>query len=418
MFEKLRRKFIFIAMFSVTVVLIGVMSFINIFYYLQANQNADRVLNYLAQHDGRFPEGGLHPEYPFSEETPFETRFFTVSVDEENDVTSINMGHIAAILPSQAYFYAAKVIESGRTSGYIGSYKYLKTDTKNGCRVIFLDCQTELQSIGFLIASSLGIGCVSLVIIFILISLLSKPLIEPVVQNIKKQRQFIADASHEIKTPLAIISADTDVIEIVHGKDEWTESIKEQIIRLNDLIKSMLALSKMEGDLPKNVITEFDISQVVAERADSFRPMAVNEEKTFDVDVAPQMRFTGYKEGIDQLTSVLLNNAFKYTDEHGTICLKLFKKGKNAVMEISNTTNVMPEGDLNRLFDRFYRADSSRSRETGSYGIGLSIAQAVVNQHRGSITAKQIDENTIQFRVVLAPQRMSDTIKDMDTKKT
>ncbi len=401
MVAKLRKRFIIIAMFSVSIVLIGVLSFINIFYFLQINKNADYILKYLSNNDGRFPDKKSDSEYPISEETPFETRFFTVRTDSNNMITQINMGHIAAILPSQAYRYAEQVMESGQKSGYLGSYKYMVSESDDGNTIIFLDRSAEISGLGFLVVSSLTILGVSLAVIFALLSVLSKKILEPIIQNIEKQKQFITDASHEIKTPLAIISADTDVIEIESGKSEWTGSIKEQIVRLNELIKSMLTLSKMDSEMPDNVITKFNLSALAEQTAEEFTPVAVNEHKTFNIEVLPDIQFTGNKDGVKQLISVFLNNAFKYTNDNGTITLSVFKKGKSVYIDLTNTTDNMPEGDLKRLFDRFYRADKSRSRETGSYGIGLSIAQAVTEQHKGSISAKQMTEDIIRFRAVL-----------------
>lgn len=404
MFQKLRKKFIFIAMFSVTVVLIGILAIINIFYYLQINNSSEQVLKYLAFNNGKFPEKSYsygNSDLPFSLETPYQTRYFTITYNTDDDTTTINMGHVAAILPSEAYNYGQQIFRSGKKEGFYKNYKFLVVDTKDGYLAIFLDWSTEIQSMSFLAMTSLLILGVSLVIIFILISLWSKPIIEPVINNVKKQRQFITDASHEIKTPLAIISADTDVIEILHGKDEWTESIKEQIRRLNELIKGMLTLSKMDSDMPKDIIKEFNLSKTVNEMADDFKPIAINEKKNYTINVEPDIKFSGNEEGVKQLISVLLNNAFKYTDDQGNITLNIRKKGKSVIVDLLNTTDSMPEGDLQKLFDRFYRADSSRSRETGSYGIGLSIAQAVVQQHKGTIVAEKVNDNTILFQAIL-----------------
>lgn len=404
MFQKLRKKFISIAMFSVTIVLIGILAIINIFYYVQVDHSSQEVLKYLAKNDGKFPESSFSygkENAPFSLETPYQTRFFTISYNIEDDLTSINMGHIAAILPSEAYNYGQEVLRRGKSSGFYKGFKYLLTQTKEGYLIIFLNWSTELRDFGMLLISSITIILISLVIIFVMLNFLSKPIIEPVIENARKQRQFITDASHEIKTPLAIISADTDVIEILHGKDEWTDSIKEQIHRLNELIKSMLTLSKMDADVPSDIIKEFNLSESVKETAMDFKPIAITEGKSFNINVEPDIKFNGNEEGINQLISVLLNNAFKYTNDKGNITLTLRKKNKGVTIDLLNTTDVMPKGDLNKLFDRFYRADKSRSRETGSYGIGLSIAKAVAQQHKGSINAERVDDKTILFQATL-----------------
>lgn len=406
MFQKLRKKFIFIAMFSVTVVLIGIVSFINITYYLQINRNADKVIDYITYNGGKFPENGTSYSYgnrdnPLSGETPYRTRFFTVTFNELDDVTSINLGHVVAILPSEAYNYALSVMGSNKKSGYFGNYKFKVTKIQNGELIVFLDMDQELENLSYLVISSVAVALGSFFVILLLISFLSKPIIEPIIQNALKQRQFITDASHELKTPLSIISADADVIEILHGKDEWTVSIKEQIQRLTKLIQDMLTLSRMDADIPANSITQFNISDIIQTTAEEFKPIAINEQKDFIINIEPEIQFSGNMEGVKQLISVLLNNAFKYTDDRGKIDLEVKRKGKSTVIELSNTTDTVPEGDLKRLFDRFYRADSSRSRETGSYGIGLSIAQAISQQHKGNINAIKLNDHEILFKAVL-----------------
>ncbi len=404
MFQKLRRKFITIAMFSVTVVLIGIIAILNLFYFLQLNRDADDVLNFLLAHNGSFPEDSFsynNRHNLFSGETPYRTRYFSVSFNTESGETAINMGHIASILPSEAYNYALTVADSGKTQGIYRGYKYKIKYTNTGYEIVFLDFGSELTTLRTLILLSLLILFVSLIIIFVLISLLSRPIINPVIENIQKQKRFITDASHEIKTPLSIISADTDVIEILHGEDEWTQNIKDQVVRMNDLVKDLLILSKMESAVPSEIVTKFNASEVISKRADTFDPIAVSENKHYIKSIEKDVEFKGYEDGIDKLVSVLLNNSFKYTPEDGTISLNVSKQGKSIIIVCSNTTDKMPSGNLNRLFDRFYRSDNSRSRETGSYGIGLSIAKAVVEQHKGNISVEKVNRNLISFRAVL-----------------
>lgn len=405
MFKKLRKRFTLVTMLAVTLVLSGILGIINLVYYFQESKEADRVLNFLEENNGTLPEEYFNygdKKSDFSIETPYTTRYFTVNVNNITGVTSINMGHVAAIQPSEAYNYALAVADIGKKTGIYKDYKYEISTTKNGYNIIFLDWEDSLDGIYKLIVASFFILIISLLIIYVLIWLLSKPLVEPIIRNIERQKRFITDASHEIKTPLSIILADTDVLEIIHGPDEWTEGIKEQVHRLSDLIKGMLTLAKMENVEPTSQFSKFNLSDSIHKVANGFNSIALSEGKTFNQSISDDLIINGNEESIDQLVSVLLNNAFKYSKDDGLIDLRVYKKGKNIVIDCINSTNSMPEGDLNRLFDRFYRSDDSRSRETGSYGIGLSIAKAAVEQHKGSITAQKLNDNVIMFRSIIS----------------
>ena len=205
---------------------------------------------------------------------------------------------------------------------------------------------------------------------------------------------FISNVSHEIKTPLAIISANTEVLEMVSEPNEWTVSIKNQITRLNGLLKELLSLAKMEEEKPALTMADFNISDAVYDAASPFTTLAETKGKKLTIDVANGLSYHGDEGAIRQLVSILTENAVKYADEGGEIAVKLFTShnGKETDLEVSNTCKEPPQGDLTKLFDRFYRDDSSRSRskgeKKGGYGIGLSIAQAIVRSHKSKISCK------------------------------
>jgi signal transduction histidine kinase len=235
--------------------------------------------------------------------------------------------------------------------------------------------------------------------------MIAKKAIAPIANAVEKQKTFITDAGHELKTPLSIINANTDVLEIMYEKNEWTESIKNQTLRLNELIKSMLTLAKFDSE--RNVeFAEFDVSETVKYVAETFMTLVKAQGKTLEVTVAPKLCIKGYSDSIKQLITLLLDNAIKYTNENGIIKLNAYTVGKNVRIEVSNTCDKLPsESDMINIFRRFYRADTSRSRETGSFGIGLSIAKAISELHKGKIYACALNENTICFNVVLPKDR-------------
>ena len=237
--------------------------------------------------------------------------------------------------------------------------------------------------------------------VFLLVVVLSKKAIEPVAQSYEKQKRFITDAGHEIKTPLTIIDADTTILEMEYGENEWLSDINIQTKRLADLTNDLIYLSKMEEENKKMETIEFPFSDVVEEVAQSFQNLATVQKKVFQMDIKPMVSIKGDEKSIRQLISILLDNAVKYCGENGNIRLSVWKKGKSTMMSVYNTTKEMKKENLDHLFDRFYRTDESRNSQTGGYGIGLSIAQAVVIAHKGKIQASSEDGRSLLITVTL-----------------
>ena len=405
MIRKLQRKFVLIAIGSLSLVIIVLIGTVNLINLYQMDQQVEQLLEILSNNDGRFPEfkKGSPPNRikGMTPETQFETRYFLVRINDRDEIIQIDTGHIAAVSSSDAKEYAEEVLNEKKLSGYDDSYKYKVTEYKNGGKlIIFIDCSIRIQSVinFFIVSCSIAILCI--LIVFLLVSIFSKRAIRPVLDSMRKQKQFITDAGHEIKTPLAIISANTEVIEMMEGETEWTKSIKNQVKRLSDLVKNLLILSKLEEEQKNQVLIDFSISDVVEEMASSFRPLAEKQGKQVEISVQKGLILNGDEANIRQLVSILVDNSVKYADENGKIQISLKQKGKIALMQVYNDCHTVPEGDLNQLFERFYRADCSRARETGGYGIGLSIAKAIVQTHKGKITAKRQGDG-ICFQVSL-----------------
>lgn len=238
--------------------------------------------------------------------------------------------------------------------------------------------------------------------VLILMILLSKHIVRPFSENYEKQKRFITDAGHEIKTPITIINADTEVLEMDTGPNEWIDDIRVQTERLSHLTKDLIYLARIEEGENRTQMIEFPLSELISETAVSFQAPARKDSKTFTIQIEPLLSLYGDEENIRKLVSILLDNALKYSDENGHIQLTLEKKGKHVQLTVSNTTqDKLNKEQLTHLFDRFYRMDASRNSETGGYGIGLSIAQAVVQMHKGTISVTAVGEHKIQFTILL-----------------
>lgn len=423
MISRLRRKFVMTAMGALLIMLVLLMGFINILYITEMTSNAGMMLQILLDNNGVFPVEEFLPgppeenadaepaEEPRDEprwwlesfesvnrvEAPFETRYYSALVHGDTADT-IDAEHIAAITETKAMQMALQVVADDRESGYLGVYKFGTVTHEDGTvLVVFVDCSSRFASSIQLLQITLTIGGAALVLMFIIVYLLSGLAVAPAAQSIEKQKRFISDAGHELKTPLAVISANVDVLEMDGDKNEWTQSIRHQVCRMTDLVNNMLTLSRMEEGGAREFYADVDLSQCMQESAQTYSVVAVAKERPYEVDIAPDIHMTGDRKALAQLSSILLDNAMKYSNAGGRIAVRLTADDRWIRYEVQNTCDELPEGDLERLFDRFYRADSSRSREKGGYGIGLSVAKAICENHGGMISAQREEGNVILF---------------------
>lgn len=409
MIKKLQRKFIMITMGSLALVMVILLGSINTVNLYQIDRKVNGALKILSENQGRFPTyrkgklpvNDLHFGFEMNEETPFETRYFVVKLSKDKSIREIDTSHIAAVSSDDAATYAKKILSSNKSNGYKDIYKYTIVSTPDGYMLVFMDCRSQIQMATLFLLTSCGVALITLLLVFILVSILSKKAINPIIENMEKQKQFITDAGHEIKTPLAIISANADVLELTVGKNEWISSTRNQIIRLDKLVKNLLTLSKMDEGNIKLVFTDFDLSDVVFKTTSPFETIAETQNKKLIMDINPGIKLHGDENSINQLISTLVDNAMKYSNEEGTIKVSLSSTKKGSKLEVYNTADEIDKENLDKLFDRFYRADSSRSRESGGYGIGLSIAKSIVQAHHGKISVKSDDGKSIYFTVLL-----------------
>ena len=405
MIRKLRVKFIAISMISTMTVLFLIIGSINLLNYREMSTNADMILNILIENNGKLPDNIYQSQRKkhtnISPETSFESRYFTVFIENNTETYDVDTDKIAAVDQQKAIQFARKIKKNREKHGFISKYRYVKQETSEGITIYFLDCTKSMLSFKAFLVSSIFVSILGVTAVFLLVVVLSKKAIEPVAQSYEKQKRFITDAGHEIKTPLTIIDADTTILEMEYGENEWLSDINIQTKRLADLTNDLIYLSKMEEENTKIEMIEFPFSDVVEEVAQSFQNLATVQKKVFQTDIKPMVSIKGDEKSIRQLISILLDNAVKYCGENGNIRLSVWKKGKNTMMSVYNTTNEMKKENLDHLFDRFYRMDESRNSQTGGYGIGLSIAQAIVIAHKGKIQASSEDGQSLLITVTL-----------------
>ncbi len=401
MIRKLRIRFILAAMISLILVMTVIMTTIGILNYHNIMTRADQQLQILVDNNGTFPQKLGSTNRDFSPEMPFDTRYFFVSFDQDQQVQSMNTGKIASISNQQAITYANKALLANNTKGTIDTYRYfIYTDQSNTIHVCFLSCHRELSSFQNFLFNSILVSVIGYIAVLLLLIVTSNKIIKPVSESYEKQKRFITDAGHELKTPLTIISADTEVLEMDYGKNEWLSDIRKETSRLANLTNNLIFLSRME-EQPQMEKHVFSLSNVVKESVDDFKAVAKSQDKTFHAFIENDFMLCGDEVNIRRLLSILLENAVKYTDDHGYITVKLEQVHGQYRLQIINTTTHIDKSSLPHLFDRFYRTDKSRNTKTGGYGLGLSIALAIVNAHHGKITATTTDEKSLCMSVIL-----------------
>lgn len=406
--RRLRRKFILVAMGAVTVVLTLIIAGINIVNYSHVCKMADARLDYiLAGKDGidwgdeskAEPANGkdagdsqagvrIRHFEGMTAESPFDTRYFTVTIDA-GQVADVNTARIAAVGAKRAASIAARLHAKGWTSGFSGNYRYTTDVQDDEITYVFVDCSRELASFHSFLSASVAISCIGWLAVLAIVTVASGAVIRPMVESYSKQKRFITDASHEIKTPLAVIDAANEVQEIESGESEWTQSIREQVARLTALTERLVFLARMDEGSAGFTMTSIDLSEAVDKAAAPFESVAVSRGKRLSTSIACGVRAHADAAAVAQVVELLLDNATRYASEGSVIELSLRAvsrvQGKGATeLVVSNAVDELPEGDLDRLFDRFYRADVSRSSKTGGSGVGLSVVRAIAEAHGGS----------------------------------
>ena len=421
MIKKLKIRFIVLAMVSLTVLLSVIVAGMNIINYDKVVSDADTKIEVLEQNSVRIMlEDILNPFGDFKSDSDGdrlifghrgpgghsmtrdeaeESRFFMVSVDENGEVLQTYTDRISAVDSDDAAVYAERALASGKERGFAGDLRYSVSDTTSGSMITFLDCGRTLGSFRAFLRASVLMSLIGLIAVFFVILYFAGRIVRPVAESYEKQKRFITDAGHEIKTPLAIIKANIDLMDMELDnnkvdKDELRENlgdIDDQVDRLTGLTNDLVYLSRMEEAENSLVMTEVPLSDIVAETAASFEPLAEEKGKVIGTDIEKMITVQGSTKELEKLLSILLENAVKYSVPP-SVDVALRKEGKNAVLEVSNKTeNELTNEQLSHVFERFYRMDSSRNSQTGGHGIGLSMANAIVNAHGGHISAHTAD---------------------------
>ena len=410
--KKLRLKMIGIVFASVVAAFMVMTIILVMCFGAYRNRQADQITAMISENNGTVPQLKDYKQQQknsqaferyfnnYNEDSSYRTRFFRIFLDEDKKVTNVNMDHIAAVDEKKAVRMTKIAMLRRGKVGLVGSYRYRKEYKDGQVRsIIFLDCK-EYQSFYHLaVTITITVSTLLTCLITVIFAIASKRAVRPFEINSNRQKQFITDASHELKTPLAIISANAEVLQYKGDGNEWTQNIIDQTKHMGKLINQLLVLAKLDEVQEKSEKQEADLKLLLEETTRPFEEVATQKKVTLKLHLEEGVTIRVNREQIAQLVSILTENAAKYVNDGGKIVWRLTKTQHGAVLVVKNTTEKeLP--DTKRMFDRFYRSDSSRSSKTGGQGIGLSIAKKIVDSHKGSITAKAGD-GMVTFRVSL-----------------
>ena len=428
MIRRLRRRMILVVLAGLLLASAGLVAAINWMNWNSLEQQADQVLDMLAENNGQRPmpfdgesqrtpvrpEGTQPPERGLWEQKYIRNRgskalmnaasmtnFYTAVIDEGGQVLSWYSDRTDLYTDQEIADMALWAVQAGRDRGRNDTRFYCLTEKDGERLLIVVDSRLEIQNAESVLRLTVLVAVIEDALLSAGAVWLIRKMVKPVDEAMEKQKQFVWDASHELKTPLAVISANADVLAAEAGESKPLQYIQSEVRRTDSLIQNLLTLARMEKGTVQAEHAKFDLSRALLEVALPFESAVFEDGKTLDMDIPEGIEYTGDQEMIKQLAVILLSNAQKYSDDGGKIRVSLEAKGEKRILRVHNTGPAIPPEAQQRIFDRFYRVDSSHNREVEGNGLGLSIAQNIVSLHKGKITVHSAENEGTEFTVTL-----------------
>ncbi|UYO62958.1 HAMP domain-containing histidine kinase [Acetobacterium wieringae] len=404
MIKKLKRRFVATIMIILSLVFALILGSINYFNYQSSERQSISLLSVLADNDGVIPPatpvtpGAANPLPPdiFERE-----KTYSVKVNAATNLFTINGSSDTSQVSQEVLDLANQMLEKNRSSGALNGYRYLVVDKPYGQLLVFVDQRISNAMADRLLTTSLIIGSITLLVLFFVSLFLANLMVKPVADAFEKQKRFISDASHELKTPLSVISVNADVLAGDIGTNRHLGYIQSETDRMNTLVNDLLTLARLDADKTLGVTSTFDLSHAIESIALSFESIAFEAHKNYILKIEDGITYQGDAHQIKQVAAILIDNAIKHANEDGQIELTLKRSGDKIHLDVFNTGAGIPYDQRDKIFERFYRYDESRSKATGGYGLGLAIAQAIVSEHQGKIKVNSEVGRWAWFSVIL-----------------
>lgn len=412
MIRKLKKEFIFTAMIGVSIVLIALLGTLNAINIHTIYGEIKETLLLLSESvDKKFSDfEDIEEDFSFTDflEDPknrqdmiLSSNFFVVRMDADGKPIYVNTKQITSLTENEATHLAVKVQAHKTPLGMYGRYSFHITNIGGIKTVVFLDISEEIVSFLRIFLLSLGLGIVCWGLMLILAIKLSNKAISPVAASIETQKQFITNASHELKTPVSVILSNVEALELYTSQTKWSNNIKNQSLHLTKMVQDLLTLSKIDEKALTVNTEDIPVSDLLQTELNAYQTRINSKNITLYCDLDDNIWGVADRDHLEKLFAILIDNAITYANKNGTIWVRLNERKQHFVFEIENTCDVLPDVPPEKLFERFYRADKTRHYGEGKCGIGLSIAKAIVDSHNGKIDSNYLPENRICFTVYL-----------------
>lgn len=412
MIKKLRFKFIITSMGGILLVLLIIFGTQNYLMYKSSREQTQRFLENIVHSDGKFkPFGQAGDKQPESDDptAPLKpkaemaraTKFFFIRLDESKDIIDCDLSNISSVTKEDAATMALEVLDKDSSQGDKNGYQYLVSEKAYGYIIAFAERGTEFSMLSQLTTISVIAVIGGIIVFFILVMIFSKWAVKPIQTAFDNQRSFISNASHELKTPITVISANADVLKNEIGENKWLSNIQSQNERMQVLVKNLLTLAKTDEQKDTIIFCNFDLSAAILQSVLEFESLAFENHLNLNTSIEPNIQYSGSEIMVKQLIAILMDNAVKHTNKKGDINVSLKRTGNKMLIQVFNTGQGISEKEKDKIFDRFYRSDQSRSRDTGGYGLGLSIAKSIVDIHHGNVSVHIEKFRWIQFSIIL-----------------
>ncbi len=411
MIKSLQRRFVIAAMTAITGLILLLLGTINAANLMMISQRMDRTLELLCSTGGDMhspppmqkPSGRPFP-FDFPPENEYgafiSSGFFIVRFGPNGEPSSVDVSRTYTVSEEEALELALEALEKDSGRGEYGHFRYLvREGPRHDTVAAFLDTSGESGSFWRVLFLSAGIGLGGWGLMLAFVALLSRKAIRPIAENIERQKQFVTNAGHEIKTPLAIIQSNAEAMELYNGESKWSSNIRKQTVRLSGLVNDMLMLARMDEGAIQTEPVDFSLSELLGSSLEVFSQPMEDKNIRLESNIQSGIMIHADREQVRRLLSILLDNAAKYANDGGRIAVSLEKSEGRAALRLENTCPALPTAPPDKLFDRFYRADAARTQKSGGYGIGLAVARSLAEASRAAVSARYIQPDTVCFTV-------------------
>ena len=388
MINKLRKKIFWIIQISLTLIIVGLVILFTSFSYKNIITSATIFMDRIEGKEAKRNEKVNDFNEMMIDNTPFFINAEGVYKVEINNNTIMRESNDVT---DEIRDYAFKVSQKPQEEGFIGNYIYkIRKVGNNGKEITLVENEDAINRLKNTLIVAGIVGVIAIIGVYIIAKKISKIIVKPVEESFEKQKQFVSDASHELKTPLAVIEANADVLQDKVGENKWISYIQNEVQSMNKLVNELLTLSKMENTSNMNY-QKFDLSKEIRMSVAVFESMIFEKEIKLETNINQGIYFNGEKEDIKHIISILLDNAIKHTENNGKIIVNTLKEKNDVMIEIKNQGEPIPEDEQEKIFERFYRVDKARNRSEKRYGLGLSIAKGIVDKYNGKISVTSKD---------------------------